>query len=150
MPLTQTPPPSLPIGPSAGRRFKGYDPESRFDLDPFRGLVCLWIVASHLWVSTLQYLGSRLDVPSLPSVVETWRLGVECFFVLSGFLLAHTLRKEPATVQDFFHLAIRRIVRLVFPYQVALVLAFVTLYVIAAQFTSFTAGTRCLLLGSGR
>ena len=103
-------------------------PDRRFDLDPFRGVVCLCLVGLHLYSGELyptlsQGLGSTGDW-----AVLNLRLGVESFFVLAGFMLAHTLRPQPGERASLPLYLIRRCVRLLPPYWIAVLLAAANLW----------------------
>lgn len=73
--------------PSQGREF---------DLDPFRGLVCLWLMGLHLcYMSEAHPALLRLVGPAAAETLYHARLGVESFLVLAGFMMAHMLRPVP-------------------------------------------------------
>jgi peptidoglycan/LPS O-acetylase OafA/YrhL len=103
--------------------------DQRFDLNPFRGILCLWIVGIHLGGSAIRALGHVTDEVNLYYLVELYRLGVECFFVLTGYLLAHSIRRIPTGSGTVGQLVFRRTLRLLVPYQIALALTAVVLSV---------------------
>jgi peptidoglycan/LPS O-acetylase OafA/YrhL len=67
-------------------------------------------------------------VADLNHFVEVYRLGVECFFVLTGYLLAHSIRRIPNGSGNVGQLVLRRTMRLLVPYQIALALTGVVLF----------------------
>lgn len=94
-----------------------------FDIDPLRGFVCFCLMGFH-FVSTSLYEplhllgGEMFDI-----VVWKLRLGVESFFVLAGFMVAHSLRPIPGEQVSYTKYFGRRWVRLWQPYSVAVLLA---------------------------
>lgn len=97
--------------------------ETRFDLDPFRGLICLCLVALH-FVSTTLHDPVRAYHPALFDLL-LWdiRLGVESFFILAGLMVAHNLRERQGYTLHYDRYFGRRGVRLWLPYAVAVLLA---------------------------
>jgi peptidoglycan/LPS O-acetylase OafA/YrhL len=55
-------------------------------LTALRFFAALWVVLFHFW--------PKLDVPMTPTFVEKGYLGVELFFILSGFILCHVYRTQ--------------------------------------------------------
>ncbi|WP_439621264.1 acyltransferase family protein [Gemmata sp.] len=100
----------------------------RFDIDPFRAVVCLWLVALHLYAGELNAVLSERLGPRGAAGVLNVRLGVESFFVLAGFMLAHTLRPQPGERAALGLYLARRCVRLLPPYWVAVLLAAANLW----------------------
>jgi peptidoglycan/LPS O-acetylase OafA/YrhL len=103
--------------------------DQRFDLNPFRGVLCLWIVGIHLDGQAVRALAHITGVANLEQRVDVYRLGVECFFVLTGFLLAHSIRRIPNGSGTVGRLVFRRTLRLLVPYQIALALTAMVLSV---------------------
>jgi peptidoglycan/LPS O-acetylase OafA/YrhL len=94
-------------------------------LDALRGLAAVWVIFYHASDS-----GKRLT--SLAAVLPDWfetvllkwgSLGVSIFFVLSGFVIAHSLRKAIVDAEYFKQFSLRRFVRLTPPYYLSIVLA---------------------------
>jgi peptidoglycan/LPS O-acetylase OafA/YrhL len=94
-------------------------------LDALRGLAAVWVIFYHASDE-----GKRLT--SLAAVLPDWfevvllkwgSLGVSIFFVLSGFVIAHSLRKAIVNAQYFKTFSLRRFVRLTPPYYLSIVLA---------------------------
>jgi len=97
-------------------------------IDTLRAVAALSVVLFHV-------LGGNhipIAYAALPSVLQATvshaNLGVAIFFVLSGFVIAHTLRDE-ITVGEFGRFMLRRSLRLDPPYWVAIALACAMLYV---------------------
>ncbi|HBB31984.1 MAG TPA: acyltransferase [Cyanobacteria bacterium UBA8803] len=86
-------------------------------LDALRGIAALWVVLFHAEAANhLTHLTALL--PNwLTAVVFKWgHLGVPIFFVLSGFVIAHSLRKAKIDLSYFGRFTLRRMTRLTPPY----------------------------------
>lgn len=95
-----------------------------FDLDPFRGLVCLWLMGLHLcYMSEAHGPLLRLVGPTVAEILYHARLGVESFLVLAGFMMAHMLRPVPGVAVSLRAYFLRRCYRLLLPFWVAVLLA---------------------------
>ncbi|MGD9703645.1 MAG: acyltransferase family protein [Acidimicrobiia bacterium] len=90
--------------------------------DAIRGLAALWVVFRHA-SHELPDLLDAIPRPVAKSVFESGYLGVACFFVLSGFVMANTIRKERTDGSFVGRFMIGRFVRLTPPYYVAIALA---------------------------
>lgn len=100
------------------------DRPREFDLDPFRGVVCLWLMGMHLcWMSEAHAALLRLVPDSLPDLAYRVRLGVESFLVLAGFMAAHMLRPVPGSAVRLRSYFLRRCCRLLLPFGIAVGLA---------------------------
>ncbi|HVK14077.1 MAG TPA: acyltransferase family protein [Gemmataceae bacterium] len=98
--------------------------EREFDLDPFRGVVCLWLTGMHLcWMSEVHPALVRLVPAGVPDAAYRWRLGVESFLILAGFMTAHMLRPNPGESVRLGTFCLRRACRLVLPFGVAVLWA---------------------------
>jgi peptidoglycan/LPS O-acetylase OafA/YrhL len=82
-------------------------------INPFRGLVCCSIVLLHACFITM--------APEQWLVFYEYRPGVESFFILSGFFLAHMLRPAEGTF-SVGRLLLRRFLRLAVPFWAILLL----------------------------
>jgi peptidoglycan/LPS O-acetylase OafA/YrhL len=102
--------------------------ERLFDIDPFRGFVCLCLVGLHFVTTTLHNPIRTLNPELFAVLVWKVRLGVESFFVLAGFMVAHNLRPIPGERVSFTRYFLRRCVRLWIPYLVAVLLAALNLW----------------------
>lgn len=104
-----------PTSPARGREF---------DLDPFRGLVWLWLMGLHLcYMSEAHGDLLRLVGPDAAEALYHLRLGVESFLVLAGFMMAHMLRPVPGEAVSLRAYFLRRCYRLLLPLWVAILLA---------------------------
>jgi peptidoglycan/LPS O-acetylase OafA/YrhL len=113
--------PGLQVSHPSGRHF-GF-------VDGLRGLACLWVVFNHLRIPEL--------APVLPGVLYEWLvlrggMGVLVFFVVSGFVIAHSLLPVEMDGPRMANFLTRRLVRLSPPYYASLVVA-VTVSVVAAR-----------------
>jgi peptidoglycan/LPS O-acetylase OafA/YrhL len=91
-------------------------------VDALRGIAVLWVILFHA------PLDGRLDV--LTSILPNWVVtvvfdwggfGVPIFFVLSGFVIAHSLREAHINLAYFQRFSLRRLARLTPPYYVSIV-----------------------------
>jgi peptidoglycan/LPS O-acetylase OafA/YrhL len=102
-------------------------PQSRrraLDIDPFRGLVCLSLMVLHFYQNgplrtELEGLLGRAGIFAILHV----RLGVESFFILAGFMMAHMLRPVPGEQVSMLRYLERRFYRLIVPFWIAILLA---------------------------
>lgn len=95
--------------------------------DALRGLASLWVVLYHLTISaTLPTVAAGGAVGLLWNTVFGYGgLGVAVFFVLSGFVIAHSLRRWLDGGVQLGNYLIRRVIRLSPPYWAAIVFALV-------------------------
>jgi peptidoglycan/LPS O-acetylase OafA/YrhL len=93
-------------------------PRENFTLvQGLRGLAALWVVLFHLQKTTaISGLSAHLNPWLDYSIFGYGRAGVAVFFVLSGFVIAHSLHQKPMSGRDFGRFALRRSIRLDPPY----------------------------------
>ncbi|WP_017653695.1 acyltransferase family protein [Fortiea contorta] len=93
-------------------------------IDALRGIAALWVVIFHADSGDrLTQLTSVLP-PWLVTVVFKWgSLGVSIFFVLSGFVIAHSLREAKIDLAFWKNFSLRRFARLNPPYYVSILVA---------------------------
>lgn len=94
-----------------------------FDIDFFRGFVCVCLIYLHFYTLGLIEYWNRLLGPNIESIVWNFRLGVESFFVLAGLMMAHMLRPAPGEEVSLGLYLKRRFFRLIIPYWAAVLLA---------------------------
>lgn len=90
-------------------------------LDALRGLAAVAVMLFHFnneWVSPIYRQFSALLPEGLVTVWRHLDLGVEVFFVLSGFVIAHSLASRRVDLRYAANFLIRRMVRLAPPYWV--------------------------------
>jgi peptidoglycan/LPS O-acetylase OafA/YrhL len=94
-------------------------------IDELRGIAALLVVLFH--VQAGKHIDAFLETltPALSAVFRHGDTGVSVFFVLSGFVVAHTLSPRPATFQNTVQFLVRRMIRLVPPYWAGIALAIV-------------------------
>ncbi|WP_028967355.1 acyltransferase family protein [Sphingomonas phyllosphaerae] len=106
-------PPSAPHAPEgAGTAAAG--PATRFELlQVLRGLAALWVVLFHVWtLQSIRTLYEAMPSPLREIVFDDGRGGVAVFFVLSGFVIAHSLWGKQVDGRYAGTFAIRRSLRL--------------------------------------
>lgn len=92
-------------------------------VDSLRGLAALAVMLYHFTGGRLtQGLSLALGEGVVKLAREGW-VGVEVFFVLSGFVIAHSVGEKPVSLGESGRFALRRQVRLDPPYWVSIVLA---------------------------
>ena len=100
-------------------------PEHYGFLDALRGLAALWVVFNHI---ALPLAGDDLPFPLRVWLIEYGGLGIQVFFAISGFVIAHSLRRMRMDTGEFRNYAARRFARLSPPYYATLILALVVSY----------------------
>lgn len=105
-----------------------FESDKYFDIDPFRGLVCLSLVALHFYASALHGPLLALGGSGFDYFMWNIRPGVESFFVLAGFMVAHNLRDISGRDLSPVLYFVRRCVRLLIPYVAAVLLAAANLW----------------------
>jgi peptidoglycan/LPS O-acetylase OafA/YrhL len=89
-------------------------------LDGLRGVAVLWVIVFHAYVLRKSlgdpWIGLAASSPYVEPVMGAGHLGVDLFFLISGFLLAlpwfvHGMRGQPApSAREFYERRVRRIV----------------------------------------
>jgi peptidoglycan/LPS O-acetylase OafA/YrhL len=107
------------IGPKTG-------PQRFVYLDALRGIAAIIVVLYHLPRANLlePVLMSHIPGPVM-TVINLGDVGVQIFFVLSGFVIAYSLRSFDGTFRSFGNFLARRQLRLAPPYWVALLVVVV-------------------------
>lgn len=80
-------------------------------VDGLRGLAAMWVVSYHLWENLEPAVASWFP-RALGAVFARGHYGVEIFFVLSGFVIAHSVRNGLHTWGYLGRFALRRSIRL--------------------------------------
>jgi peptidoglycan/LPS O-acetylase OafA/YrhL len=93
-----------------------------FDIDFFRGWVCLNLMVLHFYNSALYDAYKRLFGTWGEYAIWNLRLGVESFFILAGFMMAHMLRPQPGERVSTARYLQRRFYRLILPYWTAVLI----------------------------
>jgi peptidoglycan/LPS O-acetylase OafA/YrhL len=93
-------------------------------LDGLRGIACLIVFAYHIQMEQLFSGAIAPHVPrSIQQLIAHGNLGVQIFFVLSGFVIAHSQRNARVNAAYLGNFALRRALRLDPAYWAALALA---------------------------
>lgn len=106
---------------------------AHFDLlQVLRGLAALWVVVFHIWtLQSIRTLYAAMPSPWRELVFDDGRGGVAVFFVLSGFVIAHSLWGKRVDARYAGTFAIRRSLRLDPAYWLSIPLAVGTTALIA-------------------
>ena len=105
-------------------------------LDALRGIAALGVLIFHIAFSSALAPVWLRAVPSFVNEAgHTLANGVEVFFVLSGWVIAHSMRRDPLQFSSLLRFLVRRTIRLTPPYWAAIVLSLV-LGVIGARLGS--------------
>ncbi|NJM21654.1 MAG: acyltransferase [Richelia sp. RM2_1_2] len=95
-------------------------------VDSLRGIGVTWVVLYHIYATRRLVELSKIIPDWLENVLFKWgSLGVAIFFVLSGFVIAHSLRTATINPSYVGRFSLRRLIRLSPPYYVAILLALV-------------------------
>ena len=97
-------------------------------IDGLRGVAAASVVLFHIYGGTLKKPLAQVIPPPIGFLLEHGDLGVQVFFVISGFVIAHSLRHATITGRYIFNFALRRQVRLDPPYWSTLLLATANLW----------------------
>lgn len=91
-------------------------------VDALRGIAALWVVLFHAVLEDhLAHLTGVLPNWFVDIVFNWGGLGVAIFFVLSGFVIAHSIRNAKIDLTYFGHFSLRRFARLTPPYYVSII-----------------------------
>lgn len=105
---------SFPTGSSSKVAALSEFPVKRFTfLDALRGIAAIAVVLAHLSIFGLERFdfGGRI-FHLLCVALDNGRLGVHIFFVISGFVISHSLRNIPISLGSVGNFILRRQVRL--------------------------------------
>jgi peptidoglycan/LPS O-acetylase OafA/YrhL len=107
-------------------------------IDGLRGLAALLVVLYHLHGAISRTASDWLWAP-LDVIARNGFLGVDIFFVISGFVIALSVSKGAPTFGYFGRFIMRRSIRLDPPYWSSILLELLLLYVSVRLFTDITA-----------
>ncbi len=86
-------------------------------IDALRGIASLWVMFHHMVHNTVMEITLRRILPGIILLICHYgALGVQIFFVLSGFVIAHSLRDNMLTFKSVINFILRRQIRLDPPY----------------------------------
>ena len=96
-------------------------------IDSLRGIAVLMVTFGHLFGNIEPVLG---QVPMMIHNIFLFGAhGVEIFFVISGFVIAYSIRNGSFSVIYFFKFGLRRLVRLDPPYWIVILLEIALIYI---------------------
>jgi peptidoglycan/LPS O-acetylase OafA/YrhL len=104
-------------------------------VDALRGIAALAVAVFHLSGGASKQFFSRLPGWVTAGIEWGGHLGVVVFFVISGFVMAYSLKEARPTVAFLSRFLVRRLVRLAPPYW-----ASILLILIVPQFVSLATG----------
>jgi peptidoglycan/LPS O-acetylase OafA/YrhL len=97
------------------------------ELDGLRGIAAMWVVFYHFWGAI-----QERDVDWVPewigNLFKAGFLGVDIFFVLSGFVIMHSVSNAGASIGFIPRFMLRRSVRIDPPYWGAIALAIILMF----------------------
>jgi peptidoglycan/LPS O-acetylase OafA/YrhL len=100
----------------------------RFTLiDSLRGIAALMVVVVHLSLPVEAVLSDKLPA-FINTLIKSGHFGVEIFFVISGFVIAHSIRNGNWSVRYLTQFALRRSIRLDPPYWAIISLEVMLIY----------------------
>lgn len=98
-------------------------------VDALRGIAAAAVVFHHIFMAAHYYVPlGGITPPWLYEFSTFGALGVEIFFVLSGFVIAHSLRNTPLTLSSVSNFMLRRQLRLDPPYWIMLCVGLLRLF----------------------
>ncbi|HSS03521.1 MAG TPA: acyltransferase [Kofleriaceae bacterium] len=98
-------------------------------VDALRGVAALWVVLFHAYAKNVRAMtGYELPQP-LDAIFGNGHLGVDIFFVISGFVIAQSIRDAHITPKFIGWFALRRSLRLDPPYWVTIASMIVLSYI---------------------
>ncbi|QEF99767.1 Acyltransferase family protein [Stieleria maiorica] len=95
-------------------------------LDGLRGAAALGVVCCHFFVPEMSSIATKLNSifpDPIPTLARHGDLGVEVFFVLSGFVIAYSIGNRRMSGRYIANFALRRSIRLDPPYLAAIALS---------------------------
>ena len=97
-------------------------PKERFVfIDALRGVAALGVLYHHMLHNSVMEVTLRRIMPHWTTIISGWgAYGVQIFFVLSGFVITHSLRNNRMDRRSILHFILRRQLRLDPPYWGAL------------------------------
>lgn len=103
---------SIPASPKGAAQVPPGRPQKMQGLEGMRAFAALWVLVHHGVQAIRSFMGDTGPVPLL----YNGYLGVSFFFILSGFIIAHSVTRLPATGAGLRHYALARMLRIYIPY----------------------------------
>ncbi|WP_144706695.1 acyltransferase family protein [Aminobacter sp. J44] len=108
-----------------------------------RGIAAWMVVAYHMLAIEKKYVSAAL----LPEIFAKGMLGVDVFFVISGFVMVHSTMGSPRGLPSAYHFLARRVIRVYPPYWFYSLLL-VPVFLVAPQIINSAQGNDVSLLNS--
>jgi peptidoglycan/LPS O-acetylase OafA/YrhL len=93
-------------------------------VDSLRGIAALWVVFYHAYEGHHMTRLAEYLPTFVVTVIANGDLGVAIFFVLSGFVIAHSVSRQTVDVRFMGRFILRRSVRLDIPYWFSMLLVY--------------------------
>ena len=97
-------------------------------IDALRGIAAIWVACFHFYGGLSDLFTRHTFVNPFHFILAHGNTGVEIFFVISGFVIAYSIRGRSVTPGYFGHFVLRRSVRLEPPYWATIALAIASLW----------------------
>lgn len=98
-------------------------------VDALRGIAALWVVVFHAYAKNIRAMSGYEFPQPLDAIFGNGNLGVDIFFVISGFVIAQSIRDAHITPKFIGWFALRRSLRLDPPYWVTIAAMIVLSYI---------------------
>ena len=95
-------------------------------VETIRGLAALAVCLFHFGKANIDFIGNSIWYQKITT--NGW-LGVEAFFVLSGFIIPYSLVKSGYTIKRFFQFFAKRCLRIEPPYLISIILVILLGYI---------------------
>lgn len=94
-------------------------------LECIRGVAALAVCLYHFQAANIKFVGTSIF---LKDAFSLGSMGVQAFFVLSGFIIPYSLIKSKYNITDFFRFFLKRCIRIEIPYLLSIVLVIILTY----------------------
>lgn len=106
-------------------------------LECIRGVAALAVCLYHFQAANIKFIGTSIF---LKDAFYLGSMGVQAFFVVSGFIIPYSLIKSKYNITDFFRFFLKRCIRIEIPYLLSIVLVIGLTY-LATRSSAFLGNT---------